>query len=76
MDVGHQHVGSSPEDLSGAVARVDVPVDDHDPLDAQLGERELGRDRNVVEQAESHCAVPTGVMTGGAQRAEPGELAV
>ena len=38
---------------------------------AQLGDREGGGERDVVEQAEPHRAVGFGVMTGGTYGAEP-----
>ena len=46
------------EDLLGAVPVVDVPVDDRDALDAELGLRVAGGDRDVVEDAEAHRRVP------------------
>ena len=59
-----EHAVIVPEDRLRAVAVVDVPIDDRDPLDPQ---RVLGVtrcDRDVAEQAEPHRAVSEGVVPG------------
>ena len=53
-----------PEDVLRPVAVVDVPVDDRDPLEAELGLRRARRDRDVVEEAEAHRAVGGRVVAG------------
>jgi hypothetical protein len=56
-----QHARIAPEAVLGAVAVVDVPVDDRHALEpARQGV--LGPDRHVVEQAEAHRPVPLRVM--------------
>jgi hypothetical protein len=55
-------ISAFPEDLGVPVAVVDVPVKDQDPVDAKLADRQLSRNRDVVEQAEAHRAVPLGVL--------------
>ena len=56
------------EDVLGAVAVVDVPVDDRHPL--TVGGQLRGADRGVVEQAEPHRPVGEGVMPGRPGRRE------
>lgn len=51
---------------------LDVPVENQDPIDAELADRQLGRDRDVVEQTEPHRAVAFGVMAGRAGSAQAG----
>ena len=58
------------EDLGGAVAVVDVPVEDQHLLDPALRERVRDPDRDVVEQAEAHRPPRFGVVAGRAQPAE------
>ncbi len=53
------------EDVVGAVAVVDVPVEDHHALQAVSVERVLRRHRDVVEQAEPH-------RRAGVRRGVPG----
>ena len=52
------------DDRLGAVAVVDVPVEDRDPPDAELGLRPARRDRDRVEEAEAHRAARLGVVPG------------
>ena len=70
VDARVEHVGRGGEDLLGAVAVVDVPVEDQHPLGAARGDRVPGGDGDVVEQAEAHRAVALGVVAGRAQAAE------
>jgi propanol-preferring alcohol dehydrogenase len=65
-----QHVAARTEDLCGAVAVVDVPVDHEHAADAVLGDRRGGADGDVVEQAEAHRARALGVVAGGSHAAE------
>ena len=58
------------EDRLRPVAVVDVPVEDRHPLDAELRLRPPRRDRNVVEEAEPHRAVPQGVVPRGTDDGE------
>ena len=55
-----QHVAAGPEDALGAVAVMDVDVEDRDPLVA--GAQPLGGDRAVVEEAEAAGHVGEGVV--------------
>ncbi len=50
---------------------VDVPVDDRDPPDAELGLRVSGRDRDVVEEAEAHRPVRGRVVARRPYEGEP-----
>ena len=65
-----QHGRVVEEDLLGAVAVVDVPVDDRHPAEAALALRPARRDRRVVEEAEAHRRVALGVVAGRAQDRE------
>ena len=58
------------EDGLGAVAVVDVPVDDRDPVDPLPPLRVAGGDRDVVEDAEPHRLLGAGVMAGRADERE------
>ena len=70
MDAREQHVVAPAEDLRGAVAVVDVPVEYEHALHPVLADRQLGGDRHIVEQAEAHRAVAFGVVAGGPYSAE------
>jgi hypothetical protein len=50
----HQHARVVAEGFGGAVAVVDVEVDDGDPLQAVHVERMAGGDGDIVEQAKAH----------------------
>ena len=62
MDARDEHVGALTENLGGPVAVMYIPVNDHHPFQPELGDRQLGADRDVVEQAEPHRPVAVGVM--------------
>ena len=64
----YRHARVVVEDVLGAVAVVDVPVDDRHPL--TVGGQLRGADRGVVEQAEPHRPVGEGVMPGRPGRRE------
>jgi hypothetical protein len=66
MDARKEDVRAPTEDLRGSVSVVHVPVEDQHLRDAELPDRELGGDRDVVEQAEPHRQVALGVMPRGA----------
>jgi hypothetical protein len=68
--VEEQHAGVGIEDILGAVAVVDVPIHDHDPLAAPLGLRVGCGDRHVVEQAETPCPGRLGMVTGRPDQGE------
>ena len=51
-----------------AVAVVDVPINDQDPLEPGALPEPVGGDRHVVEQTEAHGEVALGVMPRGASR--------
>ena len=53
MQRDHEHARVVGEDVLRAVAVMDVPVEDADPLEAR-GERRMRRDRGRVRQAEPH----------------------
>ena len=53
-----------PEDVLGAVAVVDVEIDDRDALDAMGRLGVAGGDRGVVEEAEAHRRRRFGVVAG------------
>jgi hypothetical protein len=52
------------EDRLGAVAVVDVEIDDRHPLQPEPPLRRPGRDRDVVEEAEAHRPASERVMAG------------
>src|SRR5205085_7266390 len=58
------------EDLLGAVAVVDVPIDDRHAPDPELGLGLPRSDRDVVEQAEAHRATGQRVVAGRADERE------
>ena len=62
--------GIGVEGVLGAVAVVDVPVDDQDALDAVGSLGVAGGDDDVVEDAEAHAEVGDGMVAG---RADVGE---
>ncbi len=64
------------EDLLGAVAVVDVEIDDRHALQAMLVQRVGRAYRNVVEDAKAHGARAFGVMARRAHAAERGVGAV
>ena len=70
MDAREQHVRAPAEDLGGAVAVMDVPVEDEHSAQAEFGDRDSRRDCDVVEQAEAHCPPVLGVVPGGPHAAE------
>jgi hypothetical protein len=53
-DADHQHALVVRDDVLGAVAVVDVEVDDRDALEPAHVERMARGDRDVVEEAEAH----------------------
>ena len=61
-----QHVGVVPEDGLCAVAVMNVPVHDEDPM--SLGRQRRRADGDVVEQAEPHGAVALGMVTWWSHR--------
>ena len=73
MQGDEQDRGIGVVDLLGAVAVVDVPVEDRHALEPVGLLRVAGRDRDVVEQAEAHRPIDAGVVAG---RAGQGEQAV
>ena len=75
VDARVEDLRGAVEDRLGAVAVVDVPVEDQDPLGAALGDRVGRRDGDVVEQAEAHRPVALGVVARRPQAAE-GEAAL
>ena len=68
----HQHAGIALEDVLGAVAVVDVEVDDRDAFEAVRLEGVRGADGDVVEEAEAHRAAALGVVPGRPHGAERG----
>ena len=58
------------ERLGSAVAVMNVPVEDEHALGAKLCDRQLRRDRDIVEEAEAHSAIWFGVMPGGPHSTE------
>ena len=56
------------ERVLGAVAVVDVPVDDRDPPDAAVGLGVVHGDRDVAEHAEAAPATGLGMVTAGSDQ--------
>ena len=69
VDRHEQDIGVRVEDVVGAVAVVDVPVDDHHPREPVRSRGAPRGDRDVVEEAEPHPPRGLGVVPGRAQRA-------
>ena len=57
-----EHAVVALEDRGGAVALMDVEVDHQRALDPAVGEQHPGRDRDVVEHAESRALLGEGVV--------------
>jgi len=62
VDADGEHVRAVVEDRLGAVAVVDVPVDDGDAVDGPVGQRRLDGDRRVVEKTEAVDLCRLGVV--------------
>ena len=71
-EAAHQHALVTGDDVFGAVAVVDIEVDDRHPLQAMHAQRMARRDGHVVEEAEAHRRVAGGVVARRAHRAEGG----
>ena len=69
-DARHQDALVAGDDVLGAVAVMDVEVDDRDPLEAAHVERMARRDGDVVEEAEAHRLLARRVVAGRAHGAE------
>ncbi len=65
-----------PEGVLRAVAVVEVPVDDEDPLGGPGGLERARRDGDVVEETEAHGAVGLGVVAGRTDERESVRRAV
>ncbi len=65
-----QDVAALEEGVLGAVAVMDVVVEDGDALGAPLSEQPGGGDGDVVEQAEAHRLGGRGVVAGRAHQTE------
>ncbi len=66
-------LGIVPERMLGAVAVMQVPVDDQDTPQTAVPPGVGGPDGHVVEQAETHGPMRFGVMTG---RADQGKTVI
>ena len=62
-----QYIAAREEDALGAVAVMDVDVDDGDRC--EFGPHMLGGDGDIVEQAEAARQIAIGVMAGRAAKA-------
>ena len=49
---------------------MDIPIQDEHPVEPELADRELGRDRDVVEQTEPHRLFAPGMVPGGPKPTE------
>ncbi len=70
VDVEGEDVSAVFEAVLGAVAVVDVPVDDEDAFDAELFGGVGCGNGDVVEDAKSHGVIVFGVVAGWADQAE------
>ncbi|OQC04330.1 MAG: hypothetical protein BWX79_02517 [Alphaproteobacteria bacterium ADurb.Bin100] len=70
VETGHQDALVPGDDVFGAVAVVDVEVDDGHPLQPMALQRVLGRNRHVVEKAEAHRLVTARMMARRSDGAE------
>ena len=68
----HQHPLIVGEDVFGAVAVVDVEIDNGRASDTMRGQRVRGPDGDVVEQAEAHRPTALGVVARRAHGTEGG----
>jgi hypothetical protein len=69
-----EHAVVVPEDVLRPVAVVNVPVEDGNALEAELGLCEADGDRDVVEEAEAHRLARERVMTGRPHEREAAAL--
>ena len=77
MQGDREHAGIVVERRLGAVAVVDVPVDDGDASEAARGAQVVCRDGDVAEQAEPHALARERVVTRrAAERVDVVDLAV
>lgn len=58
------------EDVLGAVAVVDVPIDDEDAIEAVTALGVAGGDGDVIKDAKAHAVAGIGVVTGWPDEAE------
>jgi len=63
MEADIEHPRIIEEDTLRAVPMVDIPVDDGDPVEPRLAGQPSSRDRDIVEEAESHRPAPLCVMS-------------
>ena len=70
MDAEEHHLGGFIEDVLGAVAVMDVPIDDQDPGQLVSQPGVVGGEGDVVEQAEAHAARRRGMMAGRTDQAQ------
>ena len=66
----HQHALVVAEDVFGAVAVMDVEIDDRNPREPMVLERMGGRDRDVIEDAKPHGTRTLRVVPGRPDTAE------
>ena len=50
VDAPEQHVAASAQDVGGPVAVMHIPIQDEHPLYPELPDRELGRDRELLNR--------------------------
>jgi hypothetical protein len=72
VEAGEEHLAALVEGGLGAVAVMDVPVEDQHSLGAVCRQGVPRGDRCVRKEAEAHRAVGLGVVAGRAQRSEAG----
>jgi len=70
MTGDEENIGTAPENLLCAVAMVYVKIDNGYPIRKSLSNCPFCGNGSVVEQAESHGAIPGGVVAGRSCQAE------
>jgi hypothetical protein len=67
-----QHARLIAKNILGAVAVVNVKIDNGDALEPVLAQGMGGTDGDIIKDAKSHCAIALGVMPGRANAAKGG----
>ena len=67
---GDEHLGSVLEDVDGAIAVVDIEVEDGHPFEVGARDRGGGSDCDVAVEAKAHPGVVFGVVSGGSGAGE------
>jgi hypothetical protein len=71
VNAGEEDVAAATEDLGGAVAVVNIPVEDEDPLDAELGDRQRDGTATLSKRQKPIARAGSAWWPGGRPAAKP-----